>query len=96
MRRRETTAATPTTSGPREFSAAEVAELRAIIAGDWSRREDDRAEALDAVHARAGRRRGLLLWELDRVDDVDRRLAEEVAGDYFTWSARGCPILPPD
>ena len=27
--------ATPTTSGPREFSAAEVAELRAIIAGDW-------------------------------------------------------------
>jgi len=65
----------------------------AIIAADWTRREDARAAALEAIHARAGRRRGLLLWELDR-EDVERPVAEEVAGDWSVWCARGRPSAP--
>lgn len=66
MKRRETAAAAPTACGPRDFTPAEVRELRAIIAADWTRREYERAAALEAIHAWAGRRRGLLSCERGR------------------------------
>ena len=65
----------------RPFTAAEVEEMRYLIAG-W---DDERGHPhpsvarLEEIHAAAGRTRRFKVWPLDRVTDVERALAEEVA-----------------
>lgn len=71
--------------GVREFTAAEVARIRELVATKDSihAHPHPNIEALEAIHAAAGRRRGFMVWPLDPVrtqDDLDRAVAEELAG----------------
>lgn len=76
----------------RDFTPAEVARIKNLIATrDRARGHPNPVSVeLEAMHAAAGRRRGWMLWELDPVrtpDDLDRAVAEEVAGSFDAWSS---------
>lgn len=68
-------------SSGRGFTPAEVDRIRYLIATrDPSGLDDPNVDELYRMHEAAGRRRGFMLWELDPVTDVERAVAEELAG----------------
>ena len=79
-RRRVPPAAVPASTG-RAFTLAEVDRIRDLIAThDPSGLDDPNVAELYRMHEAAGRRRGFMLWELDPVTDLERAVAEELAG----------------
>lgn len=65
----------------RPFTLSEVTLIRCLIT-EWnlfSEHPHPSAARLEAIHLEAGHTRTFKAWELDRVIDVDRALAEEVA-----------------
>ncbi len=81
MARRRVPPATAPASAGREFTRAEVDRIRYLIATrDPSGLDDPNVDELYRMHEAAGRRRGFMLWELDPVADVERAVAEELAG----------------
>jgi hypothetical protein len=82
-RRRDARPVPPPLVG-RPFAADELAEIRHLIA-TWHapgvhQHPHPYVDRLEEIHAAAGRRRGLKVWELGRIttaDDYDRAIAEE-------------------